>query len=193
MVDKAAYSAVYIWGNIHGSARVVENKLLTHFSHAFTLPFAQVKIASKSIVEKMPNDPDVRWKQRLQSFRRALSQLRAGVDLAGERELSNLERQGLIQAFEFTHELAWNVMKDFLAAHGSTTPIYGSKDATRDAFAAELLDEGDLWMLMIADRNRTSHTYNEDTADQIAGRIVESYMRCMSRFEEVMAAKERES
>jgi nucleotidyltransferase substrate binding protein (TIGR01987 family) len=140
----------------------------------------------------MTPSPDVRWKQRLQSYRRALSQLVAGTTLAEERQLSNLERQGLIQAFEFTHELAWNVMKDFLAAHGSTTLIYGSKDATRAAFAAELLENADQWMEMIGDRNRTSHTYNESTADEITGRILDSYIQCLERFEQTMTEKERE-
>jgi nucleotidyltransferase substrate binding protein (TIGR01987 family) len=88
------------------------------------------------------------------------------VDLAGERELSKLERQGLIQAFEFKHELAWNTMKDFLESRG-TTGIDGSKDATREAFSRGLLDDGERWMEMIQSRNRTSDTYNEATARQI--------------------------
>ena len=59
----------------------------------------------------MSQNPDVRWRQRLQSFRKALGQLSNGVKIAEERSLSDLETQGLIQAFEFTHELSWKVMK----------------------------------------------------------------------------------
>ena len=123
----------------------------------------------------MSQNPDVRWRQRLQSFRKAFGQLSRAAALAAERELSELEQQGLIQAFEFTHELAWNTMKDFLASRGATE-IFGSKDATRQAFAKGLIENGETWMEMIASRNQTSHTYNEETADKITEAVTSSYM-----------------
>ncbi len=129
---------------------------------------------------------DIRWVQRLSSFSRAFVQLRAGVDLAKERGLTDLERQGLIQAFEFTHELAWKVMKDFLVEHGVVEPIYGSKDATRAAFSADLIDRPETWMEMIASRNRTSHTYNEETAVEIEGLILNTFIGCFQSFEGTM-------
>ena len=61
----------------------------------------------------MTNNPDIRWQQRFSNFRRAFASLAAAVGLARARPLSDLEKQGLIQAFEFTHELAWNVMRDY--------------------------------------------------------------------------------
>ena len=73
---------------------------------------------------------DIRWIQRLDSYQRALAQLQKAVELQRTRPLSELERQGLIQAFEFTHELAWNVMKDYFTYQGDTS-ITGSRDATR--------------------------------------------------------------
>ena len=79
------------------------------------------------------SDQDSRWRQRFDNFQRAHGQLRRAVQLAGERKLSELEQQGLIQAFEFTHELAWNTLKDFLEANG-VTELYGSVKATRAAF-----------------------------------------------------------
>ena len=103
------------------------------------------------------NDTDVRWKQHLANYRRALAQLKAAVALARTRELSELERQGLIQSFEFTHELAWNVMKDLFTHQGNTT-IMGSRDAVREAFSKGLIDDGEGWMDMIQSRNRTAHT-----------------------------------
>lgn len=124
---------------------------------------------------------DIRWIQRLQSFRKAFGQLSNAVELAEERDLSNLEQQGLIQAFEFTHELAWNTLKDFLGSRG-TTEIYGSKDATREAFKIGLIENGETWMEMIQSRNRTSHTYNEETANQISEAIVSSYRREFEKF-----------
>ena len=106
----------------------------------------------------MPPTPDIRWRQRFQSFRKAFAQLFAAADLAKQRKLSELEQQGLIQAFEFTHELAWNTLKDFLESRGATN-LYGSKDATRETFARGLIGNGDEWMAMIQGRNRSSHTY----------------------------------
>ena len=119
-------------------------------------------------------DPDIRWKQRFSNYRLALSRLADGVCLARQRPLSELEKQGLIQAFEFTHELAWNVMKDFFAYQGNVS-IMGSRDAVREAFAKGLVEEGEGWMEMIKSRNQTSHTYNQKVADEIVERILEAY------------------
>jgi len=123
----------------------------------------------------MSQNPDVRWRQRLQSFRKALTVLQAAADLAKQRKLSELEQQGLIQAFEFTHELAWKTAKDFLESRGATD-IYGSKDATREAFARGLIANGDEWMAMIQSRNLTSHTYNQKTAKELTEAILSSFV-----------------
>ncbi len=117
---------------------------------------------------------DIRWIQRLNHFTKALSQLKEGVTLAQQRQLSKLEEQGLIQAFEFTHELAWNTLKDFLENRGVQN-LYGSKDVTCTAFKAGLIENGEAWMEMIQSRNMTSHTYNEATAAQIASAIRNAY------------------
>ena len=117
---------------------------------------------------------DVRWQQRFSNFRRALAQLAEAVDLSKVRELSRLERQGVIQAFEFTHELAWNVLKDYLQDQGNPD-IKGSKDATRAAFKVQLITDGEAWMAMIQSRNISSHTYDERTADLLVNAIIGSY------------------
>lgn len=135
------------------------------------------------------NDPDVRWKQRLANYRRALAQLSAAVDLARTRDLSELERQGLIQAFEFTHELAWNVIKDYFAYQGNTA-ITGSRDAVREAFEKGLVDEGTGWMEMIQSRNQTAHTYNEPVAIEMATRITNRYCGLFQQFLERMGSLE---
>jgi nucleotidyltransferase substrate binding protein (TIGR01987 family) len=117
---------------------------------------------------------DIRWIQRFSHFTKALSQLREAVALAQERPLSKLEEQGLIQAFEFTHELAWNTLKDFLEERGVQN-LYGSKDATREAFKTGLIENGEAWMNMIQSRNLTSHTYDEAVAAEIASAIRATY------------------
>lgn len=117
---------------------------------------------------------DVRWKQRFDNYLRALPTLTEAVQLAEERELSNLEQQGMVQGFEFTHELAWNVLKDYLLEKG-IVGIIGSKDATREAFRNGLIEDGEAWMEMIRARNLSSHTYNPDTAEEIVRNILQRF------------------
>ena len=117
---------------------------------------------------------DIRWKQRFNNFLKALQTLDDAYVLAQSRPLSKLEQQGLIQSFEFTHELAWNMFKDYLSDKG-ISGLIGSKDATRSAFKNGLIAEGDDWMAMIADRNLSSHTYDQETAQAIASHILERY------------------
>jgi nucleotidyltransferase substrate binding protein (TIGR01987 family) len=117
---------------------------------------------------------DIRWEQRLANFSIALEQLSMAVELAGQRPLSDLEKQGLIQAFEFTHELAWNVMKDYFAYQGNPS-ITGSRDAVRESFNKGIVTDGEGWMEMIKSRNQSSHTYNKKVAEEIADKIVTSY------------------
>lgn len=119
---------------------------------------------------------DIRWQQRFSNYKKALLQLKSGVDLVAQRELSLLEKQGLIQAFEYTHELAWKTMKDFLDSRGSTEQIYGSKDATRQAFHFGLITQGEDWMKMVQSRNLTSHTYDEKTVEEIVDEILGNYI-----------------
>ncbi len=114
---------------------------------------------------------DVRWKQRFSNFTQALKTLHKAADLSRQRELSELEQQGLIQGFEFTHELAWNVLKDYLEEQGFVGLI-GSKNATREAFRNGLIENGEAWMDMIKARNLTSHTYNTDVAASIVQDIL---------------------
>lgn len=117
---------------------------------------------------------DIRWIQRLSNYARALSQLKAALDLSALRPLTDLEKQGLIQAFEFTHELAWNTIKDFYENQGETG-VQGSRDAARLAFQRGLVSSGEVWMDMIKSRNRTSHTYNEATMEEIVSAVRDHY------------------
>jgi nucleotidyltransferase substrate binding protein (TIGR01987 family) len=124
---------------------------------------------------------DIRWKQRLNNFHPAYAQLKAAVELAKQRELTDLEKQGLIQAFEFTHELAWNVIKDYFE-HQGNPQITGSRDAAREAFQKGLVADGEGWMEMIRSRNQTSHTYNKTVAQDIVDKILGRYCELFSDF-----------
>ena len=121
---------------------------------------------------------DIRWIQRFSNYKKALSQLRKFID---KGELNELEEQGLIQSFEYTYELAWNVIKDYYQ-HQGVSNIQGSRDAFRIAFNRELLSDGDVWMKMIESRIQTSHTYHEEIAAEIAEAIVAKYF---DAFEEL--------
>lgn len=121
------------------------------------------------------NQPnDIRWHQRLQNFQSAFNELDEAVALSNERGLSKLEEQGLIQAFEYTYELAWNTIKDFYQNQGETG-IQGSRDAIRLAFERGLIADGNQWMEMIKTRTSTPHAYRRDTAHLIAGQILTNY------------------
>lgn len=125
-----------------------------------------------------------RWIQRFNNFKQALARLQEAVELAAQRPLTKLEEQGLIQAFEFTHELAWNSLKDFLQ-NRRVIGLYGSKDTTREAFRQGLLSHGDIWLEMIRDRNLTFHTYNAQIASAIVVAIFDRY------YSEFVLLKER--
>jgi len=107
--------------------------------------------------------------------------MKEAVELIKQRDLSKLEKQGLIQAFEYTHELAWNTLKDFLENRG-VQKIYGSKDASREAFRAGLIENGDVWMDMINSRNQTTHTYDETIVTSIVNAIINSYYTEFGNF-----------
>ena len=130
---------------------------------------------------------DVRWKQRLANYQRALASLQSAVALVQVRPLSELEQQGLIRAFEFTHELAWNVMKDYFLYQGNTS-ITGSRDAVRTAFAVQLIEDGQGWMNMIKSRNQSSHTYNTKIAEAVVKDVVERYAALFDVFAQRMEA-----
>lgn len=124
---------------------------------------------------------DVRWEQRLTNYATALAQLTKAVVLAGQRPLSDLEQQGLIQVFEFTHELAWNVMRDYFAFQGNQS-ITGSRDAVRESFNKGLITDGEGWMEMIKSLNQSSHTYNQNVAEEIVRKIITLYQPLFQTF-----------
>lgn len=130
---------------------------------------------------------EVRWIQRANSFERALGRLRAAVKLSEQRGLSDLEAQGLIQGFEYTHELAWKTLKNFLEAQGIVN-LYGSRDTTRTAFRNGLIENGEVWMDMVEKRNLTSHTYDEETAAEVVTAICNTYF---TEFERLLVRLQR--
>jgi len=124
------------------------------------------------------SEPDVRWQQRFSNYCRALEQLEGFFE---PPELNAREEQGLIKAFEYTFELAWNSLRDLLKSEGNAD-LVGSRDTLREAYRVGLISDGTTWMAMIQDRNLTSHTYNRTTAIQIATNIREGYLECFRQL-----------
>lgn len=137
----------------------------------------------------MNEEKDIRWIQRFRNFRSALYRLGKAVEIvtkqiSEDEEVDDLLKEGLIQRFEYTHELAWKVMKDY-AEYQGYTDIRGSRDAFRKAFDMRLVTDKS-WMDSIIDRNLTSHNYDEDTAEDICENIVDVYYPLFVKFEKVM-------
>jgi len=131
---------------------------------------------------------DIRWQQRFNNYLKALVQLEKFIEKGSA--LNKLEEQGMIKAFEYTYELAWNTIKDFYESQGEAG-IQGSRDAFLLAFKRGLIKNGEMWMEMLKDRNRTAHTYNQITADEIAEHILSDYypeyVELKKEFEQILS------
>jgi len=104
--------------------------------------------------------PDIRWKQRFKNFDRAVVLLREPFE-RGVTTLSNLEKEGTVQRFEFTLELAWKTLKDYLEHEGQVIDPVTPRNVIKEAFAARILRDGQVWIDMLDHRNLLSHTYDE--------------------------------
>ena len=135
---------------------------------------------------------DIRWKQRFANYKRAHNRLKNAVAFF-ERTTNGdsdeyIAMEALIKCFEFTFELAWQTMKDFVSYQGYGKKTNGSRDSIRGALQFDLIENGECWMDMIDDRNRATHAYDEADARSLVGRIVEFYYGEFKKFEEEMDA-----
>ncbi len=128
---------------------------------------------------------DVRWIQRFNSYKKAFAALERAVVAAQERKLNEMEEQGLVQSFEFTFELSWKVLKDYLESKGFKD-FHGSKDSFKLAFQEGLINDGEIWMEMIDNRNRSSHTYEEGIARLIISLVISKYFLKFKELSEKM-------
>ncbi len=125
---------------------------------------------------------DIRWIQRFSNYRRALARLTFAINLSIEKELSELEQQGLIQAFEFTFDMATKTMLDFIVEKGYSgerdKPLRIIVDAAQRGFISE-----PAWRAMYKSRNKTSHTYDEAIAETVFTDIVNSHFALLIQLE----------
>lgn len=132
---------------------------------------------------------DIRWRQRLENLDKAYAKLSEAVSMLQEiKEVSagqyDLMCEGLVHRFEFTHELAWNVMKDYEEYQGDFE-VRGARDAMRKALAIGLISDA-AWMESINDRNRTSHNYDSAILVEVVDAIINRYYPLLTDFLNVM-------
>lgn len=121
---------------------------------------------------------DIRWQQRLINFNKAFSQLERFIS---KEDLNEMEEQGLIKAFEYTYELSWKTLQDLLKEKGYQD-IIGPRPVIEQGFHDGLITDGKGWMQMHRSRNLTSHTYDEDTADEIVEQIRGRYFALLKEL-----------
>lgn len=128
-------------------------------------------------------DPDIRWKQRFQNFDRAFCLLNEAL-VMGPGALTNLEKEGVIQRFEYSFELAWKTIKDYLEYDGFNFTTVTPRQILKDAFAARLVSDGQVWMDMLDHRNRLSHSYDFAVFNEAVTAIHARYLPAMGDLHE---------
>ena len=124
-------------------------------------------------------ESDIRWQQRFINFNKAFSQLDRFMQ---EKSLNEMEEQGLIKAFEYTYELSWKTLQDLLKDKGYTN-VVGPKPVIEQSFQDGYIVDGKGWMRMHVSRNLTSHTYDEETAEEIVKSIRTEYFNLLKSLQ----------
>ena len=137
-------------------------------------------------------NPDIRWKQRFDNFDRAFVLFREVYD-RGVNALSQLEREGAIQRFEVTFELAWKTLKDYLEESGVVVNPVTPRNVIKEAFAAKFLDDAQVWIDMMLHRNLLSHTYDGAVFETVLRAAIERYFPASERLHEFLLFKKIES
>ena len=109
------------------------------------------------------------------------------IQCIGQNGLNKIYTMALVQAFEICFELAWKTMKDYLEFNGIKTDT--PRDTIKTAFSTNLIKDGQGWIEMMEARNKTSHTYRETFANQLADDILQTYSRLIENFETTMDSK----
>jgi nucleotidyltransferase substrate binding protein (TIGR01987 family) len=131
---------------------------------------------------------DVRWKQRFDNFDRAFVLLREAFE-HGLDALSQLEKEGTIQRFEIAFELAWKTMKDYLEENGLVVNPATPRSVIKEAFAAKLLDDGQVWIDMMLHRNLLSHTYDIKVFEEVLQTVAKKYLPALDRLHEFLSVR----
>ena len=131
----------------------------------------------------MDDQTDVRWMQRYDNYHKACGRLTEVTEGLAMESLSDLEKEGLIQRFEYTVELAWKVLQDLLLFKGYEF-MTGPNGTLKMAFEDGLIANHDAWRKMMKARNMMSHTYNEDDADAVVAMIYDEFAALLKQLDE---------
>lgn len=126
---------------------------------------------------------EIRWHYRFHNFSRAYSLLSEALE-EGVEALNDLEREGVIQRFEYTFELGWNTLKDHLEYEGVTMDSVTPRSVIRTAAAAGLIADGQTWIDMLEDRRNTSHRYDMELLEEVLGNIRDNYLPVLDTLHE---------
>jgi len=123
---------------------------------------------------------DIRWKQRLENFGSAFVLLKEAFE-KDPAEMSDLEKEGAVQRFEYTFELAWKTLKDYLVYSGVSFDQITPRSVIKQAFAAKIIKDGQTWIDMLEQRNLMAHTYDSETFEAVFGNISQRYVDALAQ------------
>lgn len=133
----------------------------------------------------MLGSPDTRWLQRFENFDRALHLLEDAL-ARGPSALNQLEKEGVVQRFEYTLEFAWKTIKDYLEASGLVLTSVTPRQVVKDAFAARIVADGQTWIDMLDHRNLLSHTYDPVNFEQAVDAIHARYLAALGQVHDLL-------
>ena len=132
----------------------------------------------------MNSNKDIRWIQRFQNFDRAFLLLRSALEERGLEQMSELEKEGLIQRFEYSYELAWKTMKDYLEEQGTIINPVTPRNVIKEAFSAQITADGQVWVDMMLHRNLLAHTYDFSKFKEVLDAVVGRYLDAQEQLHE---------
>lgn len=130
---------------------------------------------------------EIRWIQRFENYKKALSNLNETVQYIKEHGLNKIYIMALVQTFEIAFELGWKTLKDYLEYTSTLTDT--PRDTIKTAFSQNIIKNGKCWIEMMEARNKTSHTYREDFANQLADDILNNYFTELQNLEKILQEK----
>ncbi len=133
----------------------------------------------------MNKNTDIRWKQRFQNFEKVFIQLKSAVTQL--ENLSDLEKEGMIQRFEYTFELAWKTLKDYLEEKNVDAKF--PREVIKQSFKYEIINKGDIWLEMLEQRNLMAHTYEEKIFKNVVNKISQEYFAEISQVYQYLKDK----
>ncbi len=126
------------------------------------------------------NNQRMRWQQRFANFEKARQKFHYALKAFRKDANNELYRMALIQTFEFTYELGWKTMKDFLRYEG-VDKVSLPRDVIKQGFHYQIIEDGQAWMNMLDDRNLMAHAYDERKAERAVEHITQSYVQAIDQ------------